>query len=494
MSPISSLRPTNLIRKHGWPKVLLVLIDIAAVTFAALTTLVLHYFTGFDNYDTSHELGEYMLRIGLLYISTPILLIIFRQNLLYKHKVYSTKSSQFALILRSLLINSLVLIAVLFFVRQDWIMHSRTNLILFALTSLGYLAFFRIYIFRKVILPGMTNRDLRRVLVVGSGEAARAMLEIPFSSASAPFQIAGIMEFGTNGISKKNEAYPHIGFDEIEHIGEFIAEHDIDEVIVAEDAMRYDEAILVINECKAAGVSVNLLSDHFRVIHERVTRSSTEYLNVAAAPISAGFEGPYSQFIKRPLDILTTTCLIILFSPFLLALALLVKLGSKGPLFFSTEVIGQDGKAFRWYKFRSMYVGEPDGTHREHVQEHIRLGFRPTGKLPNDPRITPIGRWLRKHSLDELPQLWSVLRGDMSLIGPRPCLPYEFEQYDEWHKERFIVRPGITGLWQVSGRSSVSFNDMVILDLYYIHNLSLWLDAAILFRTLGVVLTGEGGG
>ena len=132
--------------------------------------------------------------------------------------------------------------------------------------------------------------------------------------------------------------------------------------------------------------------------------------------------------------------------------------------------------------------------HKEHVVEHIRLGTRPTGKLENDPRITPIGKWLRKHSIDELPQLYSVLIGDMSLIGPRPCLPYEYEQYQDWHKERFVVRPGITGLWQVSGRSSVSFNDMVILDLYYIHNLSFWLDTAILIRTFGVVLTGKGGG
>jgi lipopolysaccharide/colanic/teichoic acid biosynthesis glycosyltransferase len=141
-----------------------------------------------------------------------------------------------------------------------------------------------------------------------------------------------------------------------------------------------------------------------------------------------------------------------------------------------------------------MISGGEDSPHRQHVAEHIKIGTRPTGKLENDPRITGIGRWLRRHSLDELPQIYNVLRGDMSLVGPRPCLPYEFEQYAPWHKERFSVRPGMTGLWQVSGRSSVSFNDMVILDLYYIHNISLWLDAAIALRTVGVVLTGKGGG
>jgi lipopolysaccharide/colanic/teichoic acid biosynthesis glycosyltransferase len=249
-----------------------------------------------------------------------------------------------------------------------------------------------------------------------------------------------------------------------------------------------------VQESRDFGVTVNLLSDHFRVIHERVTRSSTEYSNVAAAPVSSGLEGPYAQFMKRPLDIIGSIVILILLCPFLIVISLLVKLGSRGPLFYRTTVIGTNGTSFVWHKFRSMRTGKVDDLHRDHVAEHIKLGSRPTGKIENDPRITGIGRWLRKHSLDELPQLWNVLKGDMSLIGPRPCLPYEFDQYEDWHKERFALRPGITGLWQVSGRSSVSFNDMVILDMYYIHNLSLWLDAAILFRTVGVVLTGEGGG
>src|ERR1019366_2573243 len=146
---------------------------------------------------------------------------------------------------------------------------------------------------------------------------------------------------------------------------------------------------------------------------------------------------------------------IIILSPFLCIIALAIKIGSRGPLFYTSEVIGQNGKSFRWYKFRTMYLGKDDGIHREHVSEHIRMGDRPTGKIENDPRVTPFGAWLRKHSLDELPQLWSVVRGNMSLVGPRPCLPYEYEQYAGWHKGRFAVRPGLTGLWHVSGRSRV---------------------------------------
>ena len=275
---------------------------------------------------------------------------------------------------------------------------------------------------------------------------------------------------------------------------EYVPANNIHEIVVAENDLPYEDVVRLITEARETGVPVHLLSDHFKIVQERVTKSTSEFLTVTAAPISHGLHGVYSTYLKRPIDIAGALMGLILLSPFLLLLTLIIKLGSKGPLFFRTQVVGYRGELFQWYKFRTMYHGQEGDRHREHVSEHIRLGSRPTGKLADDPRITPIGQWLRRHSLDELPQLWNVVLGNMSLVGPRPCLPYEYEQYSNWHKERFIVRPGITGLWQVSGRSSVSFNDMVILDLYYIHNISLWLDAAIVLRTIGVVLTGKGGG
>ena len=280
----------------------------------------------------------------------------------------------------------------------------------------------------------------------------------------------------------------------VPYLIDFVPAHNIHEVVVAENDLPYEDVIRLIAEARETGVPIHLLSDHFKVVQERVTKSASEFLNVTATPISHGLHGFYGNYLKHALDLLGATLGILIISPILLVIALAIKLGSHGPLFYSTEVIGLNGKPFRWYKFRTMHPRKDDDIHREHVSEHIRRGDRPTGKLENDPRVTPFGAWLRKHSLDELPQLWSVVRGNMSLVGPRPCLPYEYEQYAGWHKERFAVRPGLTGLWQVSGRSSVSFNDMVILDLYYIHNISPWLDAAIILRTIGVVLTGKGGG
>ena len=509
MSPLDTLRPNYFIRKHGWAKVILVLLDFVAITLAAVTTYILHYYSGFDDYDVRHQSTEYLLRVGVLYASMPILFVILRQNLLYKHKVYSSRASQFALLLRSVLINSLMLIAVLFFVRQEWIMHSRANLILFSVTLLLYLSVLRIYLFRHLINPTLQNLELRRVLVVGSGAAARAMMDIPMTTSNVPFQIVGVVDLKPALHRSAAAKHAIAGIDEVDidvppdhdpiptylaTIRQLVRDRRVDEVIIAEDALAYEDAVRIVQESREFGATVNLLSDHFRVIHERVIRSGTEFSNIAAAPVSSGLEGPYAQFLKRPIDILGALIALILLSPFLIVIALLVKLGSRGPLFYTTTVIGRKGHPFVWHKFRSMQMDRTEDAHREHVKQHIKLGSRPTGKLENDPRITWIGRWLRRHSLDELPQVWNVLKGDMSLIGPRPCLPYEYEQYEEWHKERFALRPGLTGLWQVSGRSSVSFNDMVILDLYYIHNVSLWLDAAIVFRTIGVVISGEGGG
>ncbi len=479
------------IRRHGWPKVTLFLLDWLAVTLAAFATLLLHYFTGFDRYDIAHSLNEYILRVAILYASFPVLVLIFRQHMLYKPKVYSTGIMQFAQLLRALLINALVLIAVLFFLRQEWILHSRTNLFLFIVSSLLFLSLFRILLFRKLLLPAIAGIGVRRILLVGTSLEARELLAQSASGKGQPFQVVAVVD--QNGMFS-SEVGGAMVMKAVPLLREFVVANNIHEVVVAENDLPYEVVVRLITEAGETGVPIHLLSDHFKVVQQRVTKSTSEFLNVTGASISHGMHGFYASYLKRLVDIVSASIGLILLSPFLATIAIVIKRSGKGPLFYHTDVVGQGGRIFRWYKFRTMYLGQNDEIHREHVAQHIRIGSRPTGKLESDLRVTPIGRWLRKHSLDELPQLWNVIHGDMSLVGPRPCLPYEFEQYANWHKERFTTRPGMTGLWQVSGRSSVSFNDMVILDLYYIHNISLWLDTAIILRTVGVVLTGKGGG
>jgi lipopolysaccharide/colanic/teichoic acid biosynthesis glycosyltransferase len=203
---------------------------------------------------------------------------------------------------------------------------------------------------------------------------------------------------------------------------------------------------------------------------------------------------------KRTLDILVSLTLLGLLSPLLLIIAILVKLGSPGTVLFRQVRVGRLAKPFTMLKFRTMYAGADDKVHQEYVSWFIQRSGEANGassngvyKLTNDRRVTRIGNLLRKTSLDELPQLWNVLRGDMSLVGPRPPLPYELEQYATWHRCRVLeVMPGITGLWQVTGRSLTTFDEMVRLDLRYVRARSFWMDLRILLATPMAVLSGKG--
>jgi lipopolysaccharide/colanic/teichoic acid biosynthesis glycosyltransferase len=208
-------------------------------------------------------------------------------------------------------------------------------------------------------------------------------------------------------------------------------------------------------------------------------------------------------FFKRMIDVIGSSLAILLFSPVICFISVLIKISSKGPVLFRQQRLGQFGVKFNFLKFRSMFLDCDDAIHRDYIKKLITENKAseeggddsqgPVYKIRNDPRITPLGAFLRKTSLDELPQLLNVLRGEMSLVGPRPAIPYEFENYDIWHRYRLLqVKPGITGLWQVSGRSSTTFDEMVRLDLKYIHEWSLWLDFKILLLTPWAVLKGKG--
>lgn len=231
-------------------------------------------------------------------------------------------------------------------------------------------------------------------------------------------------------------------------------------------------------------------------------KTSVEQIGVL--PMVRLFREPLSdlqRFLKRTSDIVISSLAVIILSPILLVIALLVKRGSPGPVLFKQERVGMDGRIFLCYKFRTMYADADDTVHREAYQKNIRGDAeanagdvdRPVfGKVKDDDRVTPSGRWLRRSSLDELPQLFNVLKGDMSVVGPRPPIPYEVEGYELWHRKRLDMKPGITGLWQVSGRNRLTFDEMVRADLYYIENWSLWLDLKIILLTLPAVWRGDG--
>ncbi|HKF48399.1 MAG TPA: sugar transferase [Terracidiphilus sp.] len=226
--------------------------------------------------------------------------------------------------------------------------------------------------------------------------------------------------------------------------------------------------------------------------------------NVALYPdlVNPGSRRRGLLHFKRAIDMACSAVGLVVIAPLLLAIAIAIKLTSNGPVFFRQERVGQYGKLFKVYKFRSMYTNNDHSVHKDYVMQLIANQAKRNGasaksegvyKLTNDSRITPLGRLLRRTSFDELPQILNVLKGEMSLVGPRPAIPYELAAYQTWHRRRILdAKPGITGLWQVTGRSLVRFDDMVRLDLRYATSWSLWLDLLILLRTPMAVIKGAG--
>jgi lipopolysaccharide/colanic/teichoic acid biosynthesis glycosyltransferase len=235
-------------------------------------------------------------------------------------------------------------------------------------------------------------------------------------------------------------------------------------------------------------------------IDDKVMPAYISESSLDAIELRLGVRSRIDVSIKRGIDLLVSFFVMLFGLPFYSLLGMLIKLTSDGPVLFVQERVGEDGKAFRMYKFRTMMNGNNDEAHRSFARDFINgktNGDNGTSsnvfKIVDDPRVTSIGKFLRKTSLDELPQFINVFKGEMSLVGPRPPLSYELDHYQEWHKKRLAVKPGLTGLWQVSGRSTVPFDEMVALDLHYIENWSLLLDVKIILRTVPVMLSGFGG-
>ena len=279
------------------------------------------------------------------------------------------------------------------------------------------------------------------------------------------FQVLGFVD---DDLQKVGRAYDHVkvlgGMKDIE---ELVRGNHVDEILIAIDRVSHERLLEIADTCKAAGVPVHVVSDLYQVITQKVEVEEFGGLPTVKLPVERN--GVVYRALKRTVDLVGASVFLVLLSPYFLIISLLIKLSSKGRVFYETTVIGENGRPFVWYKFRSMKVDGDESIPREYVRKLIADGKKAAKKLRKDSRVTRIGRFLRRHSLDELPQLFNVLLGQMSLVGPRPCLPYEWEAYKPWHKRRFSVKPGLTGLWQVAGRDGVSFDDMVVLDLYYPH-------------------------
>ncbi len=324
-----------------------------------------------------------------------------------------------------------------------------------------------------------------RVLIVGGGEIGRAVIRTIVARPELGYQIVGLVD--DNPDKGHTDIGRVKGLGGLDRLAEIVDNAAVDQVVITLPWMYHRKIMGIVSECQRKRVKARIVPDLFQM-----SLSQVDVDDLGGIPLIGVREaiiGRWQRALKRVMDVTIAAVGGLLALPLLGLIALAIKLDSPGPAVFRQLRLGKKGQQFWCYKFRSMRQGAED--EQEHLEAYNEADG-PLFKMRDDPRRTWVGRLLRRTSLDELPQLYNVLRGEMSLVGPRPPLPHEVAQYEAWQMRRLEVAPGITGLWQVSGRSDLTFDEQCLLDIYYIENWSPFLDIKILLRTVPKVFTGDG--
>lgn len=424
-------------------------------------------------------------------------LAVFALHGLYDPVVFSRGWRQIARLTRAWGLLAAVVILGLFLFKTGDPLRSRIALTLFLV--LGWTASLLVRgVFWRQLLRLRFARSLRGArVIVGTGPLARRLAVAGEAAGFWEPELVGFADDEDPGPRAAELPAPYLG--DLETVRVLAREGRVSQVLVAREDLSRGSLVQLARSWMEDGLQVALASSAFEVM---VGRASGEVLGgTPLVELQRSPQHGVALFLKRALDVSAVLVGGLFLLPLLATIAVAVKLGSPGPVFYRQTRVGKQGRRFTMVKFRSMVVGNDDDSHKRYVEDLIHGTGKETRtnregnrvyKLVNDPRVTPLGKLLRRTSLDELPQLWNVFRGDMSLVGPRPCLPYEWDLYQDWQRHRLEVYPGITGLWQVTARSQVSFEDMVLLDLHYIANWSILGDLSLLGRTIPVVFGGKG--
>ena len=430
----------------------------------------------------------------LFFILTQIFIFIFQINGVYRVNIILNRAAHLTAIIKSLYYGALNIVVVSLLIKSSKVVDSRFIIFAFVLIALPLLYVVRVEILRFLFQKLNKKQFRRNVIVVGAGKAgqilaAKLMFERPIGIHVEGF-IDDNRKIGEEIVNGK------FVLGTINSLQEVISHHKIHEILIAIDNTSYERLLEILDICKKLDTNVKLTSELFEVVPKKV---STEiYADIPVVGIAPKYNNIMTLGLKRAFDIIISVAALVLLLPLLIIVILLIKMTSKGPVFFRQERVGKNGEVFEFIKFRSMRVATGEDEERKKMMLQFMKSNdseEETGgkKIINESRVTWIGKIIRMTSIDELPQLINVLKGDMSLVGPRPCLPYEFDNLDKWQKRRVSVVPGCTGVWQVWGRSSVSFKDSIVLDLYYINNMSPWLDLELIIKTIPVMLFSRGG-
>ena len=411
---------------------------------------------------------------------------IFSAHGLYQSRRLSTLTREAIDILKCLAVSVVLLLIAGYLVNISF-MDERfvAMFILVSATSLIISRVFLRYFLRTLRLFG---HNLRYIVIVGTSRAAIEFSQQILSKPELGLRVIGFVD--DEIVDRKSfEKYQYKLVADFNSFPEYIRENSIDEIMILTPLRsHYDHISEIIATAEEQGIIVRFPNTPFSL---KIGNSSVdEFADEAMTTVYTGAMQNSSFFLKRLVDICLSAILLILLSPVFLLTAIAIKLDSPGPVFFKQTRLGLNKRLFQMYKFRSMQVNAEVS---QQDIEHMNESEGPVFKIKNDPRITRVGSFIRKTSIDELPQLLNVLFGNMSLVGPRPLPIRDYKGFNmDWHRRRFSVKPGITCLWQVSGRSNLSFDQWMKLDMDYIDHWSLWLDMKILFKTISVVLKGEG--
>jgi len=387
-------------------------------------------------------------------------------------------------IVSQLAIVLVVIYALLYLLRRGDI--SRSYVLLVGVVDFVLLLFGRAISYWGVAAMRDLLGRYHYLLLVGCGQRAREMAALIEESRGMGLRLVGFVNTELAGVSS---AAKLSGYDvyPLQSVGSILQNHVVDEVVFAVDLQDLARLEPVMRHCADLGIRTRLQLEFLPPAYSRIYLEN--FRDMPLLSLSSAPDSELRLFFKRVFDVVISFGALLILLPLMLLIAAMIKITSPGPIFFSQTRCGLGGRRFTLYKFRSM-INNAEQMRAELHKFNEADG--PVFKISDDPRITEVGRWLRRFSLDELPQLWNVFRGEMSFVGPRPAVPEEVDQYEDWQRRRLRMRPGLTCTWVLEGRSHVDFKRWMQLDLKYIDNWSLWLDAKIFLRTIPIVLSGRG--
>lgn len=420
-----------------------------------------------------------------LAVAAIILLALLRKYGLYE-SLRSLRPSEIVIrLFKVTFLGGLIVAAVIFFVDRD--AYSRSLYLLFVLNSFLLLAVTKSLIYAFLGYMRSKGYNSRNILIVGTQEMSRRLYELIVTHADWGLRIQGFVQSSPLPLHKEilgNEVLGHV-----DQLVEICKKNAPDEVIFCLPKNHHVETENYVMELEEMGITTRVVLTHYKTSTTR-REFSMFHNELPMVTFHTKCFDSMQLLLKRVLDIAGACVGLTFFGLFLPFVALAIKLDSKGSVFFGQSRLGENARLFKCWKLRTMGV-DAEAKKKELMQQNEMHGAM--FKMDNDPRVTRVGNFLRKTSLDEFPQFWNVLRGEMSLVGTRPPTPDEVAQYENWHRRRICIKPGITGLWQVSGRSSIKdFDEIVRLDLEYIDNWSLWLDIKLLMKTIFVVFARRG--